>query len=127
MTEKIQKKDNRGGKRAGAGRKPGYSPGRETLSVRQSREFEEAAKALAKEYGYTMSEGVGRMFYNPDASLRDKLSAANLFWKYSVIGATEGGDADLTLGPSIYLPEQKPTLAAVTNIKKATKKSEGET
>ncbi len=115
--QNIQKKDNRGGKREGAGRKPG----RETLSVRQSREFEEAAKALAKEYGYTIPEGVGRMFYDPDASRRDKLSAANLFWKYSVIGATEGGEADKVLGPSVYLPEQKPTLAAVSDINEAKK------
>ena len=107
--QNIQKKDNRGGKREGAGRKPG----RETLSVRQSREFEEAAKALAKEYGYTIPEGVGRMFYNPDASLRDKLSAANLFWKYSVIGATEGGEADKIVGPSIFLPEEHPRLEVI--------------
>ena len=97
--QNIQKKDNRGGKREGAGRKPG----RETLSVRQSREFEEAAKALAKEYGYTIPEGVGRMFYAATSD-RDKLSAANLFWKYSVIGATEGGEADkwFHYGPPIY-------------------------
>jgi len=107
--QNIQKKDNRGGKREGAGRKPG----RETLSVRQSREFEEAAKALAKEYGYTIPEGVGRMFYDPDASDRDKLSAANLFWKYSVIGATEGGEADKIVGPAIFLPEEHPRLEVI--------------
>ena len=107
--QNIQKKDNRGGKREGAGRKPG----RETLSVRQSREFEEAAKALAKEYGYTIPEGVGRMFYDHDASRRDKLSAANLFWKYSVIGATEGGEADKVIGPAVFLPEEHPRLEIV--------------
>ncbi len=122
MTQQL-KTENRGGKRAGAGRKPGYSPGRETLSVRQSREFEEAAKALAKEYGYTMPEGVGKMFYDPDASLRDKLSAANLFWKYSVIGATEGGDADLMAGPKVFLPEQHPRLEVINGGKSDDAKS----
>ncbi len=122
MTQQS-KTENRGGKRAGAGRKPGYSPGRETLSVRQSREFEEAAKALAKEYGYTMPEGVGRMFYDPDASCRDKLSAANLFWKYSVIGATEGGDADLMAGPQVFLPEQHPRLEVINGGKSDDAKS----
>ena len=105
----ASKNPNYGGKREGAGR----PLGRETLSVRQSVEFEEAATALAKEYGYTMSEGVGRMFYDPDASRRDKLSAANLFWKYSVIVGSEGGGADKIVGPAVFLPEKHPRLELV--------------
>ena len=120
--QNIQKKDNRGGKREGAGRKPG----RETLSVRQSREFEEAAKALAKEYGYTIPEGVGRMFYDPDASRRDKLSAANLFWKYSVIVGSEGGEADKIVGPAIFLPEEHPRLEVIDGGKADEKADEAE-
>ena len=44
-----------------------------------------------------------------------------------LIAVAEGGEADKTLGPAIYLPEQKPTLAAVTDIKKAKTGSEGKT
>ena len=118
MTEKIQKKENRGGKRAGAGRKPGYSPGREALSVRQAKEFEATARKLAKEFGMTMQEVIGRQVYDAEASRKDIQTAVNLFWKYSVIGASEGGEADQALGPSVFLPEQHPRLELVKGGKK---------
>ena len=118
MTEKSQKKENRGGKRAGAGRKPGYSPGREALSVRQAKEFEATARKLAKEFGMTMQEVIGRQVYDAGASRKDIQTAVNLFWKYSVIGAAEGGEDDKSLGPSVFLPEQHPRLEVIEGGKK---------
>ena len=107
MEQKKPKTENRGGKRAGAGRKLGYSPGREALSVRQAKEFEATARKLAKEFGKTIQEIIGRQIYDPEASLKDVQTAANLFWKYSVIGASEGGDADVKV-PQVFVPEKYP-------------------
>ena len=105
MAKIKSKPENRGGKRAGSGRKPGYSPGREALSVRQSKEFEETARQLAKEFGKTIQEVIGRQIYDPEASRKDVQTAANLFWKYSVIGASEGGEADVKV-PQVFVPEK---------------------
>ena len=107
MTEINQKKDNRGGKREGAGRP------KEALSVRQAKEFEKTAKKLAKEFGIPMSEVIGRHVYDTKASLKDIQTAANLFWKYSIIVASEGGEADKVAGPAVFLPEQHPRLELV--------------
>jgi len=109
MSETIRKADNRGGKREGAGRKPG----RETLSVRQLREFEQAAKKMAAEYGKSLQDIVLGIAYDPDAPRKDVLAAAKLFWDKSVIAASEGGEADKNAGPAVYLPGQRPHLEAI--------------
>ena len=105
---KQSKTEHRGGKREGAGRKPGHT---EALSVRQSKAFQRVAEELAKEFGLSMEEVIGRQVYT--GSDKDKQTAANLFWKYSIIGAAEGGEADKTSGPAVYLPKQRPKLEAV--------------
>ena len=107
MTQSIRKKDNRGGKREGAGRKP------EALSVRQAKVFQDAAEKLAKKYGKTMQEVIGEQVYDPEASRKDVQTATNLFWKFSVIGASEGGEADKVVGPAVFLPEKHPRLELV--------------
>ena len=109
MEQINQKQDGHGGKREGAGRKPG----REVLSVRQAKEFQKTADALAKEYGMTMSEVIGRQVYDGSASTKDIQTAANLFWKFSIIPATEGGQADEVVGPAVFLPEKHPRLEVV--------------
>ena len=113
MTESIKKKDGRGGARPGAGRKPG----RETLSVRQLREFERAAKEKAKQHGKTLQEIVLEIAYDGDAPRKDRLAAAKLFWDKSIIPAHEGGEADKNLGPAVYLPEQRPQLEVIDGDK----------
>ena len=112
------KNENRGGKRAGAGRKPG----REPLSVRQLQEFERAAAAKAKETHVTLQDIVLNIAYDPDSSNRDKLAAAKLYWDKSIILASEGSEADEIVGPAIYLPEQRPVLKIVEKDKKKDKK-----
>ena len=109
MTANNQKKETRGGKREGAGRKPG----REALSVRQLKEFERVAEALAKEYGMTMQEVIGRMVYDDDATKKDIQTAAKLFWDKSIIGVSEGSEADKNLGPAVFLPEKHPRLEVI--------------
>ena len=111
------KTENRGGKRAGAGRKRGHLQGRETLSVRQLIEFERAARAKAKEHGMTLQEIVLDIAYDPEAPRRDRMAAAKLYWDKSIILASEGGEGDKVAGPAFYLPEQRPELNVV-DIKK---------
>lgn len=113
MSKNNQKADRRGGKREGAGRKPG----REALSVRQLREFERVATELAKEYGMSMQEVIGRMVYDEDAPRKDRLTAAKLYWDKSVIHASEGGEADKSIGPAVFLPEQRPHLELIEGSK----------
>jgi len=108
-----RKPDGRGGKREGAGRPKGYSPGREPLSVRQLAEFERAAKDMAKKHGKSLQEIVLGFAYDDDASLKDRLAASKLYWDKSVIHATEGGDADKAVGPAVFLPEKHPRLELV--------------
>ena len=105
----AEKKDNRGGIREGAGRKPG----RETLSVRQLKEFERSAKAMAKEHGATLQDVVLAIAYDDEAPRRDRLAAAKLYWDKSVIVASEGGEGDKILGPAVFLPEKHPRLEVV--------------
>ena len=115
MATNIQKKDNRGGKREGAGRKPG----REALSVRQLKEFERAAVAMAKEHGKTLQEVVLKIAYDDASSSKDKLAAAKLYWDKSIITASEGGEADQAVGPAVFLPKQHPRLELVDGGKSA--------
>ena len=105
--EKQSRNPDWGGKREGSGRKS------EALSVRQAKEFQKTAEALAKEFGLTMAEVIGRQVYDTAASIKDKQTAANLFWKYSVIVASEGGEADKAVGPAVFLPEKHPRLEVV--------------
>ena len=103
----TNRKENRGGKREGAGRPT------EALSVRQAKEFEATAIKLAEEYKKSLSEVVGRIAWNPESSNRDVCMAANLFWKYSVIVGSEGGEADKIVGPAVFLPKQHPRLEVI--------------
>ena len=110
------KKENRGGRRPGAGRPKGS---RETLSVRQLKEFEQAAKKKAKETGKSLQDIVLSIAYDEKAAKRDQLAAAKLFWDKSIIPASEGGEADVANGPAVYLPEHRPQLEAIKGGKDA--------
>ena len=107
MTAINQKTEHRGGKREGAGRKP------ETLSVRQAKAFEDTAKRLAKQHGKTMQDVIGEIVYNEKTSLKDCMTAAKLYWDKSIIGASEGGEADKAVGPAVFLPEKHPRLELI--------------
>ena len=115
MEKQSSHHPNYGGKREGAGRKP------EALSVRQAKEFEATQIKLAEEYGQSLSERVGHIAWNPESSNRDVCMAANLFWKYSIIVGSEGGDADKNVGPAVFLPKRHPRLELVDPGKKKKK------
>lgn len=107
MSKTQHEAEGHGGKREGAGRKP------EALSVRQAKAFEDTATRLAEEHGKTMQDVIGEMVYDSDNSTKDRMTAAKLYWDKSVIGATEGGDADKNVGPAVFLPEMHPRLELV--------------
>ena len=126
----MKKTENRGGKREGAGRKPGYRPGREALSVRQVKEMRAKMKASAKITGKDQNDILIEWIQAVDKqgdpikiSVRDRITCVKLWKEYTSPKITEGGEADMNIGPAFYLPEQKPALAAVTDIKKGSGES----
>lgn len=114
-----KKTDGRGGARPGAGRKP------TTLSAWQVDNLLKTLARKAKETGKDIDQLLADKVYDESLSDRNFLAAVKLIKDLTQPKLTEGGEADKTLGPSIYLPEQKPTLAAVSDIKEAKKSSAG--
>jgi len=124
MAEKNQDR-NHGGKREGAGRKLGYSPGREPLSVRQVNDMREKMKARAKKTGkdendilidwIQASEADGTLV---EIGIRDRIACMKLWKEYTSPKITEGGEADKTIGPAVFLPEKHPRLEVVNDGKK---------
>ncbi len=107
MATNPGKRENRGGYRPGAGRKP------ETLSVRQVAEILETVKKRAKQEKRTITDVFLDIVYDDDAPRRDKLAAGKLIWEYTIAKLQEGGETDQTPGPAIYLPEQRPELEPI--------------
>ncbi len=108
-------KENRGGARPNSGPKP-FS-----LSTNQVKELLRTVKKAAKKHGQSIDDILVEMVYTEKTTDNNRLAAIKLIKDLSAPRISEGGEADRTLGPSIYLPDQKPTLAAVTDIKKAKK------
>ena len=108
-------KENRGGARPNSGPKP------QTVSATQLKEMRDEAEKAAKEHGKTLFQVCLDWIFDKDLKIDRRQAAWKMYTDKMLIQASEGGEADKTLGPSIYLPEQKPTLAAVTDIKKTKK------
>lgn len=100
------KKDNRGGARAGAGRKP------ETLSARQVQAMLDKAKERAKKEKKEIDDILLDLIYG-DNPPKDTLAAIKLWKEYTIAKLSEGGETDKALGPAVYLPEQRPKLQVV--------------
>lgn len=108
------KKDNRGGKREGAGRPS------ETLSVRQVKDMRAKMKARAKITGKDENdilidwiqacEADGTVV---DIGIRDRIACMKLWKEYTSPKITEGGEADRVVGPAVFLPEQHPRLELI--------------
>ena len=106
-------KENRGGAR------PNSGPKAQTVSATQLKEMRDEAEKAAKEHGKTLFQVCLDWIFDEDLKIDRRQAAWKMYTDKMLIQASEGGEADKTLGPSIYLPEQKPTLAAVTDIKEA--------
>ena len=105
------RKENRGGARAGAGRK------KETLSVRQVKAMLSAAKKKAKEHGRSIDDVLLELIY--EGSDTNKLAAIKLFKTFTMAQMSEGGDIDrqaASSGPAVYLPQQRADEGKVVPI-----------
>src|SRR3990167_7185517 len=107
------KTENRGGARAGAGRKP------EALSASQLRSVLREVKRRAKKEKKTITGGLLDMFYSLEEPSNIRISAAKLIWDKTMIQVSEGSEADRALGPSVFLPEHRPVLTAIEGGKGA--------
>lgn len=107
MSDVTPKRDNRGGARPNSGPKP------EPLSAKQLRLVLREVRRRAKKEGKTITGGLLDIFYDKDTPAGFRISAAKVIWDKTMIQVSEGGEADKTLGPSIYLPEQRPVLNVV--------------
>lgn len=106
------KKENRGGRRPGAGAKP------QTLSGRQIKNMLKKAKKWAKEQGKDIDDILLYLIYNSTTSNRDRLASIKLFKDYTMARLIEGGETDKVLGPSIFLPKEHPRLELIDGDKK---------
>ena len=131
MTTKNQKPDGRGGKRAGAGRKPGrqpgYTPGKQPLSVAQVAEMRQKMFDRAKLTGKDENDILIDFIQAKEEdgtevkiSIRDRIACLKLFKDYTSPKIPQGGDGDKELGPAVFLPEQHPRLELVKDASTGT-------
>jgi hypothetical protein len=104
MNAKIER---RGGARLNSGPKP------KLFSVRQLKKAIREVDRRAKTEGKTLIGGVLDIFYDDRTVPAVKLQAAKLILDRTMIQVSEGGDADKSIGPTVYLPAQRPVLTAL--------------
>ena len=109
--EIVKKQGGRGGARPNSGPKP------EPLSAKQLRLMLREVTRRAKKEGKTVTGGLVDMFYSGTTSDTVKVTVAKLILDKTMIQVSEGGEADKQLGPAVFLPEQRPSLAAVDGKK----------
>ena len=105
-----KKQENRGGYRAGAGRKPQRGS---TLTATAVAKMLRKARKAAKVYGKDVDDVLLGFVYDEETRTADRLAAIKLWKEYTSAKMTEGGAADKELGPALFLPEQRPRLEAV--------------
>ena len=115
-----------GGKREGSGRP------KKSLSVIQVEDLLKCILEREKLAGTTINDVLLDFALAEDRSgthikigIRDRATSIKMLKDLTAPKITEGGETDKALGPSIYLPEQKPKLEVVTDIQKAKKEKEG--
>ena len=114
MSIPTVKKDNRGGARPGAGRKP------ETLTADQVGKMLRKAKKWARKHEKTIDDIILAAIYGLDFHGKTVEVPANVQFQYvklwkdlTVPKITEGGQTDKSLGPSVFLPEHRATITAI--------------
>ena len=101
------KKDNRGGARANSG------PKSTTVSASQLKEMRDAAAAAAEKHGTTLFDVCLAWIYDPALKIDRRQAAWKMYTDKMLIQVSEGSEADKTVGPSVFLPEQHPRLKLV--------------
>lgn len=111
-----QKQDARGGARAGSGRKPG---GTATVSAVQVEKMLRTARKYRKKYGKTIDDVLLGFIYGETdkdgvvPKISDRVTCIKVYKEYTIAKMQEGGETDKALGPSVFLPEQRPQLSVV--------------
>jgi hypothetical protein len=108
MNAKVER---RGGARPGSGPKP------ETLSARQLKMLLREVKRRAKKEKKTVIGGLLDIFYGVETSANLKIQAGKLILDKTLIQVSEGGAADRSLAPALFLPEKHPRLTAINGGK----------
>lgn len=105
-----------GPKSGWGGRRPGSGRPRDTLTVEQVNALLRSAKKYAKKYGKTVDEILLDLIYSDDIAPTVRGSCIRTFKQYTVAPLKEGGLTDKTLGPSIYLPEEKGQVVELKKV-----------
>jgi hypothetical protein len=111
-----QKQETRGGFRAGAGRKPGPKT---SLSAHQVAQMLRKARKAAKKHGKDVDDVLIEFIYDEKLRAADRLASIKLFKEYTAPKISEGGVADKENAPAVFLPSQRPVLAAADGKKVA--------
>ena len=114
--EVPQKKATWGGARPNSGPKRDIN---RTLATYQVAKMLRKAKKLPKLRGRDIDDILLEVIYSKQDSPRDVLAAIKIFKDLTMPKISEGGETDKTLGPAVFLPEQRPTLMAVKTDKAA--------
>ena len=109
MTETIKKKDNRGGKREGAGRKPV----KHSYSAHKIEELNNRIERRGKKENKHMDDVALDILYDETLPPAARINAYKVLKEYSTIKASEGSEADEVLAPAVYLPNHRPDLKVV--------------
>src|SRR5262245_30488000 len=89
------------------GARPNSGPEKQTLSAAQVKQMLDAAEARANTEKKTIDDVLLDFIYGAE-SAPNKLAAIKIYKQYTMVATSEGGEADLTLGPQIFTPEKYP-------------------
>ncbi len=98
------RKDNRGGKREGSGRKAVFELGNQERS-----DIIKGVKEQAKKNGKNFGSELGKLMFAPNAEKRLKMQAMQLYVR-DVLPKTSERDVNVTeiIKPQVFLPERYP-------------------
>jgi hypothetical protein len=89
------------------------------LSQIQVKRMLRKGRKWAREHKKDVDDWLLHVIYAAETRDSDRIAAIKLWKDHTMVKISEGGDADKALGPSVYLPEQRPVLAAVNGGKSA--------
>ncbi len=110
------------------GARPGSGPKAETLSVSQVRKMLKKAETYAKEFGKDVDDILLDFIHatgerGEQATINQSIACIKLWKDYTIAKLQEGSEADRTLGPKVFLPEQHPRLEVIDGGKSDDAKS----
>lgn len=105
--------DNRGGARPGAGRKP------KTLSASQVAATLKRVRKWARETGKHIDDLLLEIAYAKEEKTVDRISAIKVIKDLTSPKIAADSESDKILGPTVFLPEQRPQLGVVNGGKSA--------